>query len=369
MTTLEGRYFLPRSSRFVEARASASGGSLRIADASGTRLDEALLGKVRVSRRLGRLVRRIGFPSGGRFDAADNDAVDDLLREARMRVHGAVIDRLERSWRAAGIAAVLAVLAAWAAITFGIPETAKVLADATPDEANRVIAEQTIRILDGGVLQPSKLPATDEAKARLIFARVTRFGKRGPTGYHLIIREGGDLVGPNAFALPDGTVIMTDEMWALIRTDDEIEGVFAHELSHIDRRHNLQMLYRAALVPAAIAVVTGDVSQVSQIATLLPGLLLQAAYSRTLEQEADDDAALTLRRMGADPAALGALLRRMDAALCQRNACPPSWIGSHPDTEARAQHLRNFPYLTGEPRTPPPSIVTAAPMSLPKKPQ
>ena len=60
----------------------------------------------------------------------------------------------------------------------------------------------------------------------------------------------------------------------------EIEGVFAHEMAHVYHAHGLQRVYQASLVPAAIAFITGDASQVGHFATILPGVLLQSAYSR-----------------------------------------------------------------------------------------
>jgi len=46
---------------------------------------------------------------------------------------------------------------------------------------------------------------------------------------------------------------MTDQMIPLVKRDEEIEGVFAHEMSHVDRAHGLQRIYQASIVPAAIA--------------------------------------------------------------------------------------------------------------------
>lgn len=359
MRTLEGQYFFPRASRFVAARAEVRDRAIRVMAGDGAALDEAPVRAVRASHRLGHLVRRIGFPSGGRFESADNDFVDDFLREAGARVRGATIDRVERSWIAAFIAITLAVATVYAFIMFGIPATASALAEATPDSANTIIAEQTMQILDGGYLKPSRLPPEAIAKAQELFARATRHARRGPQGYRLVIRQ-GNFIGPNAFALPDGTIIMTDEMWGIAKSEDEIVGVFAHEISHVDRRHILQMLYQAALIPAAIAVVTGDVSQVAQIATLLPGLLVQASYARGFEQQADDDAARFLRQSGGDPAALADLLKRMEAIHCG-DYCMPSWLGSHPDTRTRMERLRNTPRLPGDPPTAPSKLLPELP--------
>jgi Zn-dependent protease with chaperone function len=168
--------------------------------------------------------------------------------------------------------------------------------------------------------------------------RVAAVGKE-PSHYRLLFR-GGMGVGPNAFSLPDGEVVMTDELYRMIQKDDELEGVFGHEIAHADRRHVLQMMYEASLIPAAIALITGDASQFGQIATVLPTMLVQSSYSRGFEQQADDDSARMMKRIGADPAALGQLLLRMDKKLCGKDGCGPSWLGSHPASAERAARLR-----------------------------
>ena len=164
--------------------------------------------------------------------------------------------------------------------------------------------------------------------------------QRGPAdGYRLVLRN-APLIGPNAFAFPDGSIVLTDQLAAMIRSDDEIEGVFAHEMSHVNHAHVLQRIYQASLVPAAIAFITGDASQLGHFATILPGILLQSAYSRAFEQQADDDAARLLRGMGKDPGQLANLLERIARKMCGGTDCEPSWLGSHPATAERAARLR-----------------------------
>jgi Zn-dependent protease with chaperone function len=337
---LEGRYFLPRSTKFVSARAlAAAPNRLRIEAADGTLLVEASAKKVRVSARLGRLARRFSFPDGGHFETDDNDGADLLLRELKRRTGGGIVDRIERSWRWVIASILVAALASYLYVEFGVPAIAVWLAQNTPPDVVAVISEQTMRAVDTQMVGPSKLAAKDKTKALALFARVAAHAPRGIMGYRLVFRA-GRAIGPNAFALPDGTIVMTDELWPFVKNDDEIEGVFAHEMAHVDRAHGLQEVYQASLIPAAIAVVSGDLSQVSQLAAILPGILVESAYSRGFEQQADDDAAALLLRIGAKPSHMADMLERLDKKFCAKGDCPPSWIGSHPETSARAARLR-----------------------------
>jgi len=336
-----GRYFFPRSTRFVAAQASAAGSDrLQIADDAGTLLAQIARKDIRMSARLGNLPRRLDFADGSHFETTDNDGIDDLRRTLNLRAPGGVLHRLEKSWRWALASVAVAILASYLFIAFGIPAIAKELADRTPASVATVISRQTLDFLDQATMNPTALKAAEQARALKLFRTVARHAPRGEQGYQLKFRDGG-AIGANAFALPDGTIVMTDQIWKLSKNDEEIEGVFGHEMSHVDHAHGLQSIYQASMIPAVIALITGDVSQVSQLATILPGILVQSSYARGFEQQADDDSAKLMLSMGAKPSHLADLLERLEVTHCgSKNGCAQGWLGSHPDTDVRAAKLR-----------------------------
>lgn len=330
---VEGRYFPPGSPKFVPARAHVAGDVLVIESESGERLAEAPIKRVSISHRLGNVARRFRLPDGAMFETHDNDAADDLLDGRHSWIH-----RLEHSLQWVITAFAVAGLALYLFVEYGIPAAAAWLAQETPGAVLHTVSEQTLDTLDRVALRPTTLSDADRQKAQKLFAAMAAMGHKGPHGYHLIFRDAPAL-GPNAFALPDGTVVMTDQLWPLVRRDDGIEGVFAHEIAHVDRRHGMQRVYQAAIVPAALAMVTGDISQVTHFGAILPGILIQSSYSRSFEQQADDDAAADLVRAGKDPGALAHLLQRLNAKFCGGKDCGPSWLGSHPLTRDRVARL------------------------------
>jgi Zn-dependent protease with chaperone function len=304
--------------------------------ADGVALASAPRKKVHVSSRLSGLSRKLEFPDGAAFETGDNDGVDRLVRGS-----SGLLYRLERSWRL-----VLAYLAAMLVITavfamYGVPMAAQWLAERTPASVTRLATSQALRVMVGKVLTKTKLPTPRQAEIRRRFDRIAGWQKQ-PSRFQLLFRNAPS-IGPNAFALPDGRIVVTDELVLMAQNNAEIDGVLAHEMAHVNHAHGLQSLYQASLVPAAIAFATGDASQLGQFTVILPGLLLQSAYSRDFEQQADDDAAAALRRHGEDPAALAGFLERMDLKICGKTGCGPSWLGSHPATAARAARLRRAP--------------------------
>ncbi len=337
---LEGRYFYPNAARFVPAQASVVPKRiLQIEDEHGAVLAQALGRQVSITARLASLPRRFDLPDGGRFETTDNDAADALIWRLRKRRRGRFTDRLERAWPVVGLSLILTVLVGYYVMAQALPIAAEWLAIKTLPAVAHTMSEQTLMALDRFAITPTALSQADQDKATKLFARVAAHAKGGTGAYRLVFRGGGRM-GPNAFALPDGTIVMTDPLWKLIKNDAEIEGVFAHEMSHVDHAHGLQRVYEASLIPAALAIFTGDISQVSQMAAILPGLIAQSAYSRSFEQQADDDGAATLRRMGEKPSHMADLLVRMDSAVCGKKGCGSSWVADHPETAARAARLR-----------------------------
>nr|QQZ49803.1 M48 family metalloprotease [Phenylobacterium glaciei] len=49
----------------------------------------------------------------------------------------------------------------------------------------------------------------------------------------------------NAFALPGGAVMVTDDLIDMAKTPDELSAVIAHEAAHVERRHVMQAVWRS----------------------------------------------------------------------------------------------------------------------------
>ncbi|HWH83980.1 MAG TPA: M48 family metallopeptidase, partial [Burkholderiaceae bacterium] len=153
-------------------------------------------------------------------------------------------------------------------------------------------------------------------------------------------------IGPNAFALPGGTIVVTDEMLALLQgRDDVLIGVLGHELGHVRRRHGMRLLVQTTLIATASSLAWGDFSSVLAAA---PALLGQRSYSRDFEREADTDAITLLQANGLSPALMVELFERLAA---QRSGAqrdtehrPAVDLGialaSHPDDAERIARFR-----------------------------
>ena len=88
----------------------------------------------------------------------------------------------------------------------------------------------------------------------------------------VIVHSAGGALGPNAFALPAGTIVITDELVQLARHDDELRAVFAHEIGHITGRHAMRMLLQNSATALLAVGLLGDVSAVSSMTAAVPAV-------------------------------------------------------------------------------------------------
>lgn len=289
------------------------GGPLRI-EGEGVETREIARADVRVESRLGRAPRFVRLPGDARCEVADHDALDAALRRwGRGRADERAAEwlhRVERSWRLVLAATVVLVAIGWATFALGVPWAAKHAAFMLPTSVTNRLGDETMAAFDKLIFEPTALPEARRAELRKRFAA---FLAAAGEPAHRVEFRASPSTGPNAFALPSGVIVLTDELVALARHDEELIAVFAHEAGHVRHRHILRGVLQNAAVAAVTTLVTGDVSTTAAAAGAAPAFLLQSRFSRDFEREADAEAVAALRRAGIDPEHLAAILERLEA--------------------------------------------------------
>ena len=297
----------------------------------------AALIDVAVSDRLGNVPRRLQFADGGVFETADNDQVDAMLRARGGSAN--LVHWLEQRWPVAIASLVAVALLSFVFIRYGVPALAALAARELPASVDRALGAQTLGLLDRSALEPSSLPVARRQQLKQLFATMTNDLRDGHD-YRLELRRSKRL-GANAFALPSGIIVMTDELVALSRHDEELVAVLAHEIGHVRGRHALRQLLQAAGVSAIAFAVLGDVSSVSALVSAAPALL-EAKHSRDLEREADAFARDWLRQRGIAPQRFDDLLCRMEAE-AGTDPGAVKFLSTHPATDERARCVSDPP--------------------------
>lgn len=275
--------------------------------------------------------RQILLPGGGLLSFADAAAFDAwALASGRT---DSVVVRWQQSWRLAVLSLVLLVAGLAIGYRWGLPWAVDHAVDALPPAVEQRLSAQLLASLDGEWLHPTTLSAAQQQAWRERWQRMlaqarTAGGPALPARYEIHFRAGSKALGPNAFALPGGDVVITDALLKLLEDEpDAVLTVLAHELGHVQHRHGLRMLLRAGAIGVVTSVMLGDFSSLLAAA---PALLATNAYSRDNERQADFYGRALARAGGVDTSRMAVFFER----IAEKHA----GVGEHPLAIAISTH-------------------------------
>lgn len=140
----------------------------------------------------------------------------------------------------------------------------------------------------------------------------------------------------NAFAVPGGIIVVHTGLIDATRRPEELAGVLAHEVQHVEQRHSLEAMVKDLGLRGLWVLVTGDVGGglIGQAALELTSL----SFSRDAEAEADAEGFDELVEAGIDPSGMAdffVIMAKQEGA-----AVPPPFLSTHPASEDREAALR-----------------------------
>jgi len=132
----------------------------------------------------------------------------------------------------------------------------------------------------------------------------------------------------NAFALPGGKIFVNAGAIVKTKSEAELAGLLAHELSHAVLSHGFQLVTKGSL--------TSNVVQYIPYAGGIASRLLVFSYSRDMERQAD---LVGTRILASSDYAADGMRNLMLALDNEDKPSPPAWLSTHPDTKARVEYL------------------------------
>ncbi|HEX5884799.1 MAG TPA: M48 family metallopeptidase [Pyrinomonadaceae bacterium] len=144
----------------------------------------------------------------------------------------------------------------------------------------------------------------------------------------------------NAFALPGGPMYVNRGMIEAARTEGEMAGVMAHEISHVALRHGTAQASKGQKygLLAGIAGIAGTIlggPGVGQLAQA-PFAVYLLKFSREYETEADILGAQIMARAGYDPRDLANMFRTIQQ---QGGGSSGGFLSSHPNPSDRYERI------------------------------
>ncbi|MDH5205151.1 MAG: M48 family metallopeptidase [Hylemonella sp.] len=366
-TQLPARWFNGRSSRAREVRVALTPGPrgprlqlipLDPADGPAREFEHDAVGWPPAwSSRRHPTTLSVELRDAGSLQIDNPQAWHDAL--ARCGARPGLAQRMQTHWPVFVAVLLVAVVGLGAFYRYGTPWAAMQLTRLVPLAWEESLSQRVMtRIDQGRMLKPSELPVARQAELRARFDALVR--QLGPKltpypghkpRYTLDFRHG---MGANAFALPGGIVVMTDELVTTAAQnglgDEALIGVLAHEIGHVAYRHGTRLVVEQGVLQIGLGLAMGDVSNIVSLGSTL---LTSLAYRRQHEAEADCFAQALLRQAALPTSPMADLLiaissARDDGAKTQAHKHEEKGevglfeglFSSHPQTAQRARQLK-----------------------------
>ena len=152
----------------------------------------------------------------------------------------------------------------------------------------------------------------------------------------------------NAFALPDGHIIVFTGILDQMKDYSELVGLLGHEVVHVNHRHTMKMICRNLSGYLFISVVLSDVNGIMAVIGDNVRNLQSLSFSRQFEREADVDGFHLMTLNQVNPRGMTNLFSRLQS---RNNLSIPEFLSSHPVTQERLKNIetliksKSFPFV------------------------
>lgn len=335
MIELIGVYFDGKTSRAYSVTATLDKRAIAIkgkdVEIAGIPLDAC-----EIPPPLGRTGRSIILPGGARFETDDQEGVRRVETWLGKNSGMHIVNLIESKWRLVAACIAGLVLSTWLFIAYGIPLIADKAAASIPLAVTERISRHTLEVMDDHFLKESALSGDVAQSLRDSFNALVAGRDKG-FDFRLEFRSGKGTIGANAFALPSGMILMTDELVELSERREELMGILCHEITHVEKRHGMRSVLQNAGVFLLVSALAGDITSITSVASTFPTMLAQTGYLRDFEREADREAGIYMINQGWGTGPLEDILGRLArGGLDSRVA---SYLSTHPGTEERLKNL------------------------------
>lgn len=143
----------------------------------------------------------------------------------------------------------------------------------------------------------------------------------------------------NAFAMPDGHLILYTGLIQNSENPEELTGVLCHELAHIQLNHVMKKLLSEMGLSVLITLSSGNGSPVIVKEALKK--LSSITYERGLEKEADLKAVDYMIEANVNPSPFANFLYRQSLN-DHESSKYFQWISSHPDSKERSVYILEY---------------------------
>lgn len=143
----------------------------------------------------------------------------------------------------------------------------------------------------------------------------------------------------NAFALPNGHLIVFSGLILNSDNQEELAGIICHEIAHIELNHVMKKLVKEIGLSVLISMTTGNGG--SEVIKETAKMLSSSAFDRNLEKDADIKAVDYLVNAKVNPEPFANFLYKLSDKEHEATKYL-TWISTHPDSKDRAEYIIEY---------------------------
>jgi Zn-dependent protease with chaperone function len=143
----------------------------------------------------------------------------------------------------------------------------------------------------------------------------------------------------NAFALPDGNIVVFSGILNTMKEYDELVGLIGHEVAHVNHRHSMKMVCRNLSGYIFVSAILGDANGVMATIGDNVNSLQSLSYSRKFEHEADVEGFEIIALNKINPKGMSNLFKRLQD---EEVVTIPEFLSSHPVTTERIRDINEL---------------------------
>jgi predicted Zn-dependent protease len=142
----------------------------------------------------------------------------------------------------------------------------------------------------------------------------------------------------NAFTFPGGYIFVYSGLLKQMESPEELAGVLAHEIEHVEKRHVMEALAKATLFTVMLNLTAGDASSIMLVDPSTAAQIVGLKLSREMETEADDGALLRLNHAHISPKGMTDFFERLEKK--DHLGKTLAFLSTHPASEERVNRFK-----------------------------
>ncbi|HEV7232123.1 MAG TPA: M48 family metallopeptidase [Bacteroidia bacterium] len=280
-------------------------------------------------------------PAKQLLEISDPAAIREMLQLLNKSGRVRWYNRLTRlGWKTYLIASLTTIAVLTAVYVFLLPGLAERAVLVIPVSVDYSIGEKAYEQF----VSPEDIDSAKTARLQQ-FASAVDFGQERREIIPVVLNK--KLV--NAFALPDGHIIVYSGILDVIKTPEELAALLGHEYTHVAKRHMMKLLCRNIGGYILVSLALNDANSIMAVLADNAHNISGLSFSRHFEEEADQGAFDVLK---ANALPSDGMLHLLEALKKETKFNIPEFLSTHPLTTDRIsfiqKKIKENPYVVSQ---------------------